>query len=41
MKSEPERARFIHFQSDCYTEDLLSLHEMELDDLKSFYDKNE
>lgn len=40
MKSEQERARFIYFTSDVYTEDLLDLHEMELNELKSFYEQN-
>lgn len=39
-KSETERNRFNNFTSDCYTEDLLKLHEIELDELKSFYESN-
>lgn len=40
LKSDQERARFTHFTNDCYTEDLLSLHELELEDLKKFYEDN-
>lgn len=41
MLSEDEKNRFTNFYSDCYTEDLLILHEMELDELKRFYYNNE
>lgn len=41
LRSDIERNRFCNFTSDCYTEDLLTLHEMELDDLKKFYFNNE
>lgn len=41
MKSEVQRSRFSNFYSDCYTDDLLILHEMELEDLKAFYQNNE
>lgn len=40
MMSDMERARFSNFTNDCYTEDLLMLHEMELNDLKQFYNIN-
>lgn len=39
-KSETERSRFTNFTSDCYTEDLLSLHELELEELKNYYETN-
>lgn len=41
MKSDTERARFAYFTNECYTEDLLTLHEMELEDLKNFYSNNQ
>ncbi|XP_055841303.1 protein regulator of cytokinesis 1 [Episyrphus balteatus] len=41
MKSEIQRSRFSNFYSDCFTDDLLILHEMELEDLKTFYHNNE
>ncbi|XP_058464027.1 protein regulator of cytokinesis 1-like [Malaya genurostris] len=41
LKSEEERARFSTFKSDVYNEDLLELHEMELNDLKEYYANNE
>ena len=41
MKSDQERARFIHINNDCYTEELLTLHEMELKYLKDFYEQNQ
>lgn len=41
LKSEEERSRFSTFKSDVYNEDLLTLHEMELNDLKDFYRNNE
>ncbi|EDV92171.1 GH24767 [Drosophila grimshawi] len=40
LKSHQERKRFANFYNDCYNEDLLELHELELDDLKSFYNSN-
>lgn len=40
LKSTNERNRFSNFNNNCYTDDLLLLHEMELDDLKSFYFRN-
>lgn len=40
-KSDTEKSRFTNFTSDCYTEELLILHEMELDDLKQYYSENE
>ncbi|KAH8267563.1 hypothetical protein KR026_001083 [Drosophila bipectinata] len=40
LKSQQERMRFSNFYNDWYNEDLLELHELELDDLKSFYNKN-
>lgn len=41
LKSQEERSRFSTFKSDVYNEDLLTLHEMELNDLKEFYRNNE
>lgn len=41
LKSEEERSRFSTFNSDVYNEDLLTLHEMELNDLKEYYRNNE
>lgn len=40
LKSDIERKRFINFTNDCYTEDLLELHEIELEELKAFYEDN-
>lgn len=40
LKSQVERQRFVNFNSDCYTEDLLKLHELELNDLVEFYETN-
>uniref|UniRef100_A0A1A9ZUU2 Protein regulator of cytokinesis 1 n=1 Tax=Glossina pallidipes TaxID=7398 RepID=A0A1A9ZUU2_GLOPL len=40
LKSDEQRSRFLNFQSNCYTDDLLQLHELELKDLKSFYENN-
>lgn len=40
LKSDKEISRFPNFTSDCYTDDLLVLHEMELADLKKFYADN-
>ncbi|KAL9885052.1 protein regulator of cytokinesis 1-like [Glossina fuscipes fuscipes] len=40
LKSDLQRSRFSHFQSTCYTDDLLVLHELELDDLKLYYENN-
>ncbi|KAH8406660.1 hypothetical protein KR222_001945, partial [Zaprionus bogoriensis] len=40
LKSEQERKRFSNFFLDFYNEDLLELHELELDDLKSYYNDN-
>lgn len=40
LKSEQERKRFEPFTSKKYTEDLLDLHEMELQDLRNFYEEN-
>lgn len=40
LKSETERNRFSNFHNNCYTEDLLVLHEIELEDIKRFYDNN-
>uniref|UniRef100_A0A182XPX0 Uncharacterized protein n=1 Tax=Anopheles quadriannulatus TaxID=34691 RepID=A0A182XPX0_ANOQN len=41
MKSEDERARFITFLLHDFNEDMLKLHELELDSLKQFYGENE
>jgi len=40
LKSPQERKRFSNYYNDWYNEDLLELHELELDDLKTFYNKN-
>uniref|UniRef100_A0A1B0FK19 Protein regulator of cytokinesis 1-like n=1 Tax=Glossina morsitans morsitans TaxID=37546 RepID=A0A1B0FK19_GLOMM len=40
LKSDLQRSRFSHFQSTCYTDDLLVLHELELEDLKLYYENN-
>ncbi|XP_035788517.1 protein regulator of cytokinesis 1-like [Anopheles albimanus] len=41
LKSEDERARFTTFRTHIYNEDTLTLHEMELEDLKEYYRTNE
>lgn len=41
LKSDLEMSRFSNFTSELYTEDLLTLHEMELEQLKFFYHSNE
>lgn len=41
LKSNEERSRFSTFKSEVYNEDLLTLHEMELNDLKEYYRTNE
>lgn len=38
--SPEQRTTFIYFNSDCYTEDLLTLHELEIDRLKKHYEDN-
>lgn len=40
-KSEDERNQFRMMRSDAYTEDLLTLHEYELEECKRFYAENE
>ncbi|TMW49157.1 hypothetical protein DOY81_005747, partial [Sarcophaga bullata] len=40
LKSEVQKSRFSNFTSTCYTDDLLVLHEMELEDLKLYYETN-
>ncbi|XP_033255180.1 protein regulator of cytokinesis 1-like [Drosophila miranda] len=40
LKSQQERKRFSNYYYKYYNEDLLELHELELDDLKSFYTCN-
>uniref|UniRef100_A0A1A9VSD7 Protein regulator of cytokinesis 1 prc1 n=1 Tax=Glossina austeni TaxID=7395 RepID=A0A1A9VSD7_GLOAU len=40
LKSDLQRSRFSYFQSTCYTDDLLVLHELELEDLKLYYENN-
>ncbi|XP_017125659.1 protein regulator of cytokinesis 1 [Drosophila elegans] len=40
LKSPQERKRFSNYYNDWYNEDLMELHELELDDLKTFYNKN-
>ncbi|XP_069677765.1 protein regulator of cytokinesis 1-like isoform X3 [Periplaneta americana] len=37
---EMERANFLPFSSDCYTEDLLELHELEVEKYRSHYNEN-
>lgn len=39
-RSEAERNKFTYFASEVYTEDLLELHEMELQECKHFYETN-
>ncbi|KAH8273350.1 hypothetical protein KR018_005411, partial [Drosophila ironensis] len=39
LKSKQERLRFSNYYNDWYNEDLLELHELELEDLKGFYNK--
>lgn len=40
MKSEQERQRFPSFKDSVYNEDSLNLHEMELDELKAYYEEH-
>lgn len=40
LKSEVQRNRFSNFTSTCFTDDLLVLHETELEDLKLYYETN-
>lgn len=40
LKSDDEREQFGAFTSECYNEDLLQLHEMELESLKDAYEEN-
>jgi protein regulator of cytokinesis 1 len=40
LKSDQEKRRFTAYNSITFTEDLLALHEMELEELNSFYNKN-
>lgn len=35
-----EKAEFIHYTSDCFTEDLLSLHELQIEKLKQHFNNN-
>lgn len=35
-----QKMEFIHFKDDNYTENLLSIHDIELNKLKTFYTKN-
>lgn len=39
--SKDERDKFRPFHSDCYTQDLLDLHECEIERLKKYYKENE
>lgn len=39
-RSDRERARFALFTSDEYSDDLLTLHKLELGDLRAFYEEN-
>lgn len=37
----PEKRReFLYFESDCYTEDLITFHELEIEKVKTFYENN-
>lgn len=38
--SSLQKASFLYFDNDCYTEDLLTLHEIEIAKLKEHYEKN-
>lgn len=40
-KSEEERKKFTYMYSTVYTDDLLSLHEIELEECKKFYEENQ
>lgn len=40
LKSDRQRERFSAFTSSCYTDDLLDLHELELNDCKFHYENN-
>ncbi|XP_030378489.1 protein regulator of cytokinesis 1 isoform X2 [Scaptodrosophila lebanonensis] len=40
LKSEQERDRFYDYKNNWYSEVLLELHELELDDLKTYYNNN-
>lgn len=37
---ESQKRKFLPYFSDCYTEDLLGLHELEIERLKTFYEAN-
>lgn len=40
LMSDEEREQFGAFTSECYNEDLLQLHELELESLKETYEQN-
>lgn len=40
LKSDDEREQFGAYTSECYNEDLLQLHEMELESLKQTFEEN-
>lgn len=40
LKSDEEREQFGAFTSECFNEDLLQLHELELESLKDTYEEN-
>ncbi|XP_075158563.1 protein regulator of cytokinesis 1-like [Haematobia irritans] len=40
LKSDKQKERFLAFTSSCYTDDLLDLHELELNDCKMHYEIN-
>lgn len=40
LKSDEEREQFGAFTSECYNEDLLQLHELELESLKDAFEEN-
>lgn len=40
LKSDEEREQFGAFTSECFNEDLLQLHELELEALKDAYEEN-
>lgn len=41
LKSDDEKRRFKYFTSDVYSDDLIRIHEIELEELSQFYNDNE
>lgn len=41
LKSDEEKRRFKYFTSDIYNDDLMRIHEIELEELNQFYNENE